>query len=433
MSELEIFTEALTHSDVARTEYLDRACAGNEKLRQRIETLLKQHQSENSFLDWQPQEMVHALADNEDSVGDASGEAASFSLVAFQQFFQPSERSDSMGLLGHYELLTVLGQGGYGMVLKGFDTKLNRLVAIKILAPHLAMTSPARRRFIREARAAAAVQHPNVVQIFAVEETPIPYLVMEFVSGETLQQRSDRIGPFEPDEVVTLGLQIARGLAAAHEQGLIHRDIKPGNILIEDGVELRVKLGDFGLARTADDASASQSGVVVGTPMYMSPEQVRGENLDQRADLFSLGSVLYLMTAGRPPFRAPTTIAVLKRVADDTPRSLHDVIREIPGGLEAVIERLHEKSPNERFATAREVIAAMETCLTTPAAMLRRRAQPRSLSRRIAMTFGVLAAVVLVGFGASEFLGWTHLWNSHRAADQTLLAAMLPDSEEKPG
>src|SRR5262249_6394784 len=151
------------------------------------------------------------------------------------------------------------------------------------------------------------------------EEQPIPYLVMEYVPGETLQQKLDRVGPLEVPEVLRLGQQIARGLAAAHENGVIHRDIKPSNILLQQGAEVRVKITDFGLARAAPDASLTQSGVIAGTPMYMAPEQTLCETVDHRADLFSFGSVLYTMCSGRPPFRAPHSMAVLKRVAEDTP------------------------------------------------------------------------------------------------------------------
>src|SRR5436305_6403839 len=140
---------------------------------------------------------------------------------------------------------------------------------------------------------------------------------MEYVAGETLQQRLDRVGPLDPPDVVRIGLQIARGLAAAQAMGKILRDIKPANILLENGVD-RVKITDFGLARAADDASLTQSGLIAGTPMYMAPEQAQGVALDNRADLFSFGSVLYVMCSGRPPFRAATTLAVLKRVSDDT-------------------------------------------------------------------------------------------------------------------
>src|SRR5262249_18004291 len=154
-----------------------------------------------------------------------------------------------------------------------FDDTLQRVVAIKVLSPQLATTSPARKRFLREARAAGRVRHENVVQIYAVEEQPLPYLVMEYIPGQSLQQRLDQTGPLDVPDVLHLGGQIARGLAAAHEQGLIHRDIKPGNILLEGSVGQKAKITDFGLARAADDASLSQSGLIAGTPLYMAPEQ----------------------------------------------------------------------------------------------------------------------------------------------------------------
>jgi formylglycine-generating enzyme required for sulfatase activity/serine/threonine protein kinase len=270
-------------------------------------------------------------------------------------FLQPSVRPASLGRLGHYEVLQVLGKGGFGVVLRAFDEDLQRVVAIKVLFPQLATTSPARKRFLREARTAAGIHHDNVVQIYAVQDQPTPYLVMEYISGETLQQRLDRSGPFEVMEVLRIGQLIANGLAAAHIQGLVHRDIKPGNILLGSDVEQRVKISDFGLARTADDASLTQSGVIAGTPLYMAPEQAQGEVLDQRADLFSFGSVLYVMCTGRPPFRASSTVAVLKRVVEDTPRPIREIIPEVPQGLVDIITKLHAKKAADRFQTAKEV------------------------------------------------------------------------------
>src|SRR5205085_10991456 len=149
-------------------------------------------------------------------------------------------------------------------------------------------------------------------------------------------------GPLAVEEVLRIGMQAAAGLAAAHAHGLVHRDVKPSNILLENGVE-RVKLTDFGLARAADDASLTQSGVLAGTPQYMAPEQAQGEGMDHRADLFSLGSVLYAMCAGRPPFRAETTLAVIRRVCDEHPRPLRDINPEVPAWLAALIARLHAK------------------------------------------------------------------------------------------
>jgi serine/threonine protein kinase len=189
---------------------------------------------------------------------------------------------------------------------------------------------------------------------------------MEFIPGETLQQRLDRTGPLALLDVLHIGSQIADGLAAAHANNLIHRDIKPANVLIEHGPSLRVKLTDFGLARAADDASMTQSGLINGTPMYMSPEQARSDPLDYRTDLFSLGSVLYIMVSGRPPFRAANTLAVLNRITDDTPRPIPEIIPETPPWLCDIIARLQAKNPDDRFQSAQEVADLLEQCMTSP-------------------------------------------------------------------
>src|SRR5262249_13027712 len=170
-------------------------------------------------------------------------------------FLSPSTTPGSLGRLGHYEVLEVSGRGGMGIVLRAFDEKLHRVVAIKVLASALAAHGSARQRFVREARAAAAVTHDNVIAIHAVEDDgPIPYLIMQFIEGCTLQQKLDRAGPLPVKEILRLGVQIADGLAAAHRRGLVHRDIKPANILLENCIE-RVKITDFGLARAVDDAT----------------------------------------------------------------------------------------------------------------------------------------------------------------------------------
>ena len=191
--------------------------------------------------------------------------------------------------------------------------------------------------------------------IHAVDDDPksgLPYLVMPYIAGRSLQERIDRDGPLGTEEVLRIGMQTALGLAAAHAQGLVHRDIKPSNILLENGVE-RVKITDFGLARAIDDASRSQSGVVAGTPQYMSPEQADGESVDHRSDLFSLGSVLYAMCAGHSPFRAKTTMGVLRRVCDEQPRPLVEINRDVPESLEALIRRLHAKDPGGSIPVGR--------------------------------------------------------------------------------
>jgi WD40 repeat protein/serine/threonine protein kinase len=331
-------------------------------------------------------------------------------------FLEPSDDPAVLGTLSPYEVTDVIGRGGFGVVLKAFDRPLNRFVAIKVLAPELATSATARRRFAREARAAAAIGHDHIVAIHAVDATPsgLPYIVMQHVSGRSLQERLDKAGPPEPREVVRIGMQAASGLAAAHAVGLVHRDIKPANILLENGVE-RVKLTDFGLARAADDASLTQSGVVAGTPQYMAPEQARGEPVDARSDLFSLGSVLYAICTGRPPFRAETTMAVLRRVCDDTPRPIREINPEVPEWLAAIVEKLQAKDPADRFQSAAEVSALFSRCLAylekpgkQPPFVPDRPQPPRRPSRRWLVPAAALL-VAVAGLGASEASGVTKL------------------------
>ncbi|OWK45593.1 serine/threonine-protein kinase [Fimbriiglobus ruber] len=362
----EIFLAAVEHPDTtSRAAFVGHSCAGDAELRDRVERLLRTHDTGGSFLgtpaavipDPDHVEMGSFAARAEpESVGGARGPASPDDGDDHSLFLAPSSRPDSLGRIGHYEVLQVLGRGGFGIVFRAFDDVLHRVVAVKVLAPHVAATSPARKRFLREARWSAAVRHENVVQVYEVGEQPLPYLVMEFIPGESLQALLDRTGPLEVSEVVQIGRQVAAGLAAAHAQGIVHRDIKPANILIESGPNRHVKITDFGLARSADDASLTQSGIIAGTPMFMSPEQAHGSPIDHRADLFSLGSVLYAMCTGRPPFRAAGTLAILKRVTEDAPRPIRDVIPEVPSWLCDIVARLHAKNPADRLATAREVV-----------------------------------------------------------------------------
>ncbi len=276
----------------------------------------------------------------------------------------PSDDPARLGRLGTYEVSGVIGAGGMGVVLKAFDPSLDRVVAIKVLAPHLANNGTAHKRFSREAKAAAAVLHPNVIPIHGVSsDTVLPYLVMAYIRGGSLQKRLDREGPLTTVEILRIGSQVAAGLAAAHDQGLIHRDIKPENILLEDGVE-RVTLTDFGLARAVDDTSVTREGTIAGTPQYMSPEQSRGESIDQKSDLFSLGSVLYTLCTGRPPFRADSSYGVMRRISDETPTPIRELNPDIPDWLVGIIAKLMAKEKAERFGSASEVRDLLEACLS---------------------------------------------------------------------
>ncbi len=289
----------------------------------------------------------------------ASTQAAELVLTRLARSDNPA----MLGRIGEYDILEVIGCGGMGVVLKGYDRNLNRFVAIKVLAPHYASSGAARNRFTREAKAAAAVVHPHVVAIHCVADADgLPYLVMQFVPGKSLQQRIDADAPLPLEDVLRIGMQAALGLAAAHAQGLVHRDVKPANILLENGVE-RVLLGDFGLAHTVDDVNVTQSGVLVGTPQFMSPEQARGEAVDARSDLFSLGSVLYAMCTRHPPFRAESTFGVLNRIQNETPQPVSQFNSDVPKWLEGIIERLLAKEPGDRIQTAAEVADELEKWL----------------------------------------------------------------------
>jgi serine/threonine protein kinase len=284
--------------------------------------------------------------------------------AAVQELLAAPSHPEMLGRLGRYEIERIVGTGGMGIVLKAFDSELNRPVAIKLLAPHLARVGAARQRFAREARAAAAVVHEHVVPIHNVEtQDATAFLVMQFIHGASLQARVERDGPLSVPEVLRIGLQAAAGLAAAHAQGLVHRDVKPANILLEDGVE-RAYLTDFGLARASDDASLTCTGFVAGTPHYMSPEQADGQPLDHRSDLFSLGSVLYFMATGHPPFRADRPMAVLKRICHDRHRPASQSNPEIPPVLSHVIDRLLEKEPHRRLPSAQALQLEMATMLS---------------------------------------------------------------------
>ncbi|MCW5552568.1 MAG: protein kinase [Verrucomicrobiae bacterium] len=270
-------------------------------------------------------------------------------------FLLPSDQPGALGRFGPYEVLALVAAGGMGIVLKAHDPGLNRIVALKILPPALAANSLARARFIREARAAAAVVHEHVVPIYAVDEfAGLPYLVMQFIVGRTLAERIKASGRLRLEEILRIGAQTADGLAAAHAQGLIHRDVKPGNVLLENGVE-RVKLTDFGLARAMDDSSLSREGYIAGTPEYMSPEQANGQPVDVRADLFSFGCVLYEMATGISPFRAEKPLVAMRRVCDEEPPAAHTLNSKIPEWLGQLIQRLMAKDAAARPQTAAEV------------------------------------------------------------------------------
>jgi len=314
-------------------------------------------------------------------------------------FLSQASHPEMLGRLGRYDIERVIGTGGMGVVLKAFDTELHRVVAIKVLAQHLASNGSARRRFSREAQAAAAVLHPNVIPIYNVEQDDeLPYLVMQCVNGKSLQGKVDEHGPLSVAEALRIAKQTAAGLAAAHEQWLVHRDVKPANILLEENVD-RVLLSDFGLARAVDDASLTRTGVVAGTPHYMSPEQARGDAIRCDSDQFSLGSVMYFMLTGHPPFRAENAMGVLNRICHDPHRPIEAINADVPVEVSDLIDRLLSKSPKDRFPSAIAVekeVDRLLALLQSGGLSLQRRGQRKKMAVSQWFALAIVAAGSLI-------------------------------------
>jgi hypothetical protein len=325
-----------------------------------------------------------------------------------------SDRPGSMGRLAEYEILNHVGRGGMGMVLRAFDKQLHRNVAIKVMSPDLMSSEQARERFFREARSAAGINHPNVVTIHAVSQFEgTPFLVMEFVDGQSLQKRIKADAPMDLLDILRISSQIANGLAAAHRHGIVHRDIKPANIMLEDSIE-RVKITDFGLARvTLERSDLTSLGNIVGTPSFMSPEQVEGLNLDHRSDLFSLGCVMYAMISGHSPFRSSNAIATARKVLSEPHTPLTEVANNVPKYLREIIDHLLEKSPDDRIQTAEELAQILTQRLAEAnrssgskiSSQTVRRVKSRKRNRLKVVSAAIVAivgAVLFQGFGFPE-------------------------------
>lgn len=267
----------------------------------------------------------------------------------------PTDDPRMLGRIGPLEVSGCVGVGGMGVVFKARDPALDRYVAVKVLSPQLAASEVARVRFHREAKAAAAVVHDNVIAVHQVSSYQgLPYLVMPYLPGPSLDQRLKRSGPMPVVEALRVARQVAAGLAAAHDQGLIHRDIKPANILLSGDTE-RAILTDFGLARAADDATLTRSGALAGTPQFMAPEQARGEPTDTRSDIFSLGALLFAMLTGHPAVRNLSGAETVRQVGSQPPLKITDVMHSVPSWLNDLLDSLHAFRPEARLKTANDV------------------------------------------------------------------------------
>jgi len=334
----QLLDAALEREASERNTFLKEACAGDEELRAEIESLLEAHERAATFIETPAADSaVESLVDH------------SISLVGGQS-------------IGHYEIISGIGSGGMGEVYLANDTKLNRKVAIKLLPSSLTADRLSRARFLREAQLAATLDHPNICTIYEVAEFGgSHFIVMQYVEGETLEVLiADK--PLDPKSVISISLQVADALSAAHEKGIVHRDIKPTNIIITP--RGHVKVLDFGLAKLVEREESlpeelTQTGVTLGTPAYMSPEQARAERLDSRSDIFSLGLVMYKMATGRMPFKRRSRPETMNAVINEPYQPILGVNKEFPLELERVIDRASMKDPAERFQSTRELIDAL--------------------------------------------------------------------------
>jgi hypothetical protein len=264
--------------------------------------------------------------------------------------------------LGKYQIRTEIGRGGMGAVYKGYDPMLDRYIALKVLAPHLVWEKDFVERFLREARAAARLKHPNIVTIYDVgQEGGWYYYVMEYLEGQSLMESIQRQGALSPEKTITILRPLAGALDYAHHEGLVHRDIKPGNIIL--GKAGRVTLTDFGIARAAQQARLTATGAILGSPAYMSPEQAKGLSVDARSDQYSLAVVAYEMLSGQVPFQADSTLSLMYKVVHEPPPPIRQVVPGLPAGVEAVLGQALAKKPGDRYGTVSAFVEELDQAL----------------------------------------------------------------------
>lgn len=322
-------------------------------------------------------------------VAELKGQARAVDVARWDisPFLKPATRPGALGRFAGCEVLSIIAHGGMGIVLEARDPALDRLVAIKVLAPAFAGRESYRQRFVREARAAAAVQHDHIVVIHAVgEEGGLPFIVMQRLAGPSLQEYLMHSGPLPPESVIRVGHQIASALQAAHAAGLVHRDIKPANVLMEDGLD-RVRITDFGLVHSVHQPTTDHGRVIAGTPQFMSPEQAAGESVTPASDLFSFGATLYALATGRPPFEASSLGALLDRIRSESPVPIEAQRSDLPPKLDRLIRALMAREPQAR-PTAREA-----------AAQLAALAQPVKRMVRMWVAFATMATLLLIVSG----------------------------------
>ncbi len=349
----DVFDAALRRDPGERDAFLDEACAGNRPLRAEVASLLAAHEGAGGFIEAPALKMAaHLLADT------------------------PTESLEGR-VVGPYIIRHEIGRGGMGVVYLADDTRLSRRVALKALAPSVSRDGGRRERLRQEARAAAALSHPGIATVYALEEIDDElYLACEYVPGATLRALLEP-GPLPPAQVVDIALQLARALTAAHAHGVVHRDLKPENIVrTPAGV---VKVLDFGIARVENltPERLTRAGTILGTPAYMAPEQAEGRDVDFRTDLFSFGVLIYEMASGSNPFEAPTPASTIARILSVDPAALSEVSPAGPPKLDRIVATCLRKHPRERYPSTQDLVVDLERLQTEVSAGLDRAASGR--------------------------------------------------------
>jgi serine/threonine protein kinase len=381
-----IFQQVLDADENRRVAILEQSCAGDESLRREVESLLHHHNQARSFI-----------------------ENPAFATRARAQG-APARRELAGATLAHYRVLEEIGGGGMGVVYKAEDTKLGRIVALKFLPDHSAADVSALERFHREARAASALNHPNICTIYDIEDYEgEQFIAMEYIEGRTV---ADLVAgrPLDVETVAKIGMQTAEGLAAAHSKGIVHRDIKPGNIMVTaSGL---VKVLDFGLAKLLQTDSQSiptgsltQSGAVSGTVPYMSPEQLRGRDVDLRSDIFATGAVLYEMATGRRPFAAEMLAEVIDQILNSPPRPPRQLNGRVPEKLEEIILKCLEKDPENRYQGAKEIAVDLRRMIA-PSTVTRTTTIARTNKKNKLRLVWVAAAVGIVAISIAAWMAF---------------------------
>jgi serine/threonine-protein kinase len=305
--------------------------------------------------------------------------------------------------VGRYRVINRIGRGGMASVYKAHDPSIDRALAIKFLHPEYCEQEEYRGRFLREARAAGNLSHPNIVTVHDVGEIDHrPYMAMELIEGEPLNELMSRVGPMPLGDVISLGIQLGKALDYAHSKGVVHRDIKPSNIMCVSGAQL-VKVTDFGIAHVTSSSAGGDTrvGDVLGTPQYMSPEQTKGSKVDGRSDLFSVGIILYQMLSGQAPFKSDSIVALAVMIANDEPVPIQKLRPDIPQDLRRIVERCLAKNPDRRFQTGRELADAMIRLQRELEDEAREKGKSKIVPLRVkwALTMGFVVFVVMAATG----------------------------------